>query len=205
MKRREITSMMKPYPVRTHTTLALMTSESPAYIARQVTEWSKKWWLIKLKRWVYVPAESMEWLDRLTISRWVVDPSYVSCESALSYYGMIPEGVTFTTCITPKKTQEYTTPVGIFSYKQLSPKFFRGWEQRDQMYIATPEKAFLDYLWLHPDTCHEQTIQSLRIHFPEEFSTHRFLAYMHRRDKAFFSKKLSLHIVPYLPYDWSAS
>lgn len=196
---------MQAYPVWTHHTLALMTGDTPHYIARQVTEWRKKWRLIKLKRWVYVPSDTMQFLDTMTLSRWLVDPSYVSCERAMHFYGMIPESVHITTCVTPKKTQQYDTSVWEFSYRYLASKYYRWWEQIDQIYIATPEKALLDYCWLYQESLHDKSIESLRLHFPTEFSSQRFLQYMQRRNKKSFSKKLSLSIIPYLPDDWSTS
>ncbi len=56
-------------------------------------------------------------------------PSYVSFEMALSYYGLIPEGVYAITSATSKKTATFQTPIGKFSYRTLKPQLFFGYNQ----------------------------------------------------------------------------
>lgn len=80
----------------------------------------------------------------------MVSPSYYSLESVLSWSGIIPEGAAVYTLITSKKTQQYRTRFGTFSYRHLPPPLFFGVEQRkDGAWIAAPEKALLDYLYLN--------------------------------------------------------
>lgn len=78
-------------------------------------------------------------------------PSYISFESALSYYGMIPEAVYSITSATfkKKKTKEYHTLFGNYIYRDVCPKAYPyGIELK--MYkdytwhIATKEKALCD-------------------------------------------------------------
>jgi predicted transcriptional regulator of viral defense system len=80
----------------------------------------------------------------------MVSPSYHSLESALSLHGIIPEGTVAYTLITSKKTQKYSNEFGTFSYRHLPPHLFFGVEKRaDSAFMATPEKAILDYLYLN--------------------------------------------------------
>ena len=46
----------------------------------------------------------------------IYGPSYVSKEYALAHHGLIPEGVTLVTSITPKRFKHFKTPVGEFVY-----------------------------------------------------------------------------------------
>ncbi|MFA4891166.1 MAG: hypothetical protein WC604_02335 [Candidatus Gracilibacteria bacterium] len=80
----------------------------------------------------------------------MVSPSYHSMESVLSLYGIIPEGTVAYTLITSKKTQKYSNEFGTFSYRHLPPSLFFGVGKReDGAFMATPEKALLDYLYLN--------------------------------------------------------
>lgn len=78
-------------------------------------------------------------------------PSYISLESALSFYGIIPETVYSTTSISPKATREFESELGIFSYQKIKQTAFIGYQLKDvhgeKVFIADPEKALADYLY----------------------------------------------------------
>ncbi len=82
----------------------------------------------------------------------IAGPSYVSADSALSYYGLIPERVYEISSMTTKTTRKFTTPMGVFSYTHLPlPYYSYGIrsislsESKDQFaIIAAPEKALFD-------------------------------------------------------------
>ena len=80
--------------------------------------------------------------------------SYVSLESALSHYGLIPEGVYSISSVSTKKTSDFKTPIANFTYRRIRAEINFGYqlhEYGDQNYkIAEMEKAVLDYLYLHP-------------------------------------------------------
>jgi len=87
------------------------------------------------------------------VSNLLLQPSYVSLESALSYYHFIPEGVYSMQAISTVKTISYTTPAGNFNYHSVKPAYFFGYAvvYADWLpvRIAQPEKAILDYLYLN--------------------------------------------------------
>lgn len=104
--------------------------------------------LIRLKQNLYTFPDLHP--NVFVIGQQMVSPSYYSLESVLSWNGIIPEGAATYTLITSKKTQQYDNEFGTFSYRHLSPKFFFGVEQRkDGAWMATSEKALLDYLYLN--------------------------------------------------------
>lgn len=122
--------------------------ESSSAIKTQLSRLTKKGVLIRLKKNCYTftrfPAESP------TIGQQIVSPSYLSLETVLSRQGIIPEGAIAYTFITSKKTQHYQTPFGIFYYRHLPAGFFFGVEKAaDGVWMATKEKALLDYLYLN--------------------------------------------------------
>jgi hypothetical protein len=83
-------------------------------------------------------------------------PSYVSLESALSYWNMIPERAYETSSVTIKTSKLYKTPVGRFSYQQLKiPYYSYGiknikYSSKQTILIASREKALCDKIVLTP-------------------------------------------------------
>jgi predicted transcriptional regulator of viral defense system len=82
----------------------------------------------------------------------IYSPSYVSLETALSYYGIIPETVYSITSITPKAKREFEAFGMSFSYTSIKKEAFQGYtvkkENDKTFFIAEPEKALADYLYL---------------------------------------------------------
>lgn len=78
-------------------------------------------------------------------------PSYVSLDTALAHYGMIPEIVYSVTSVTTKATREFTTPWLIFDYQKIKRQAFTGYRPMEidgtTVLIAEPEKALVDFLY----------------------------------------------------------
>lgn len=102
--------------------------------------------LIRLRKGVYQPAfQSLE-LEKTANELYY--PSYLSFESALSRYGIlsqIPYSLTFATARTTKKQSLAGREV---EYRQLKNGLFFGYNLVGGIYIAEPEKAVLDQLYL---------------------------------------------------------
>jgi len=85
------------------------------------------------------------------IANKLYQPSYISLETALSYYGVIPEVVYTATSITTKSTREFETPRGVFSYQRIKKEAFIGYTSKqiegDIVMFAEAEKALADYLY----------------------------------------------------------
>jgi len=115
----------------------------------------KKGDLIRLKNGFFVIAEKIK--ERAApyeqIANLLYGPSYVSFEWALSYYGMIPEGVYVVTSVSSAKSKHFKTPIGAFDYVSLShDRYVVGIDQKEnsagRFLIATPEKALADLVHL---------------------------------------------------------
>jgi len=78
-------------------------------------------------------------------------PSYVSLETALSYYSIIPEVVYSITSVTPKATRAFDAFGIDFSYARIKQHAFQGYIARREgttaVLFAEPEKALADYLY----------------------------------------------------------
>lgn len=123
--------------------------KQPAPLIRtQLSRLCKKKQIIRLKRNCYTFPDFHP--NAFMIGQTMVSPSYYSLASVLAMNGIIPEGATAYTLVTSKKTQQYTNTFGMFHYRHLPPHLFFGIKQReDGVWMATPEKAFLDYLYFY--------------------------------------------------------
>ena len=105
--------------------------------------------LLRLKRDLYqcTNRTSSPWL----IANQLYKPSYLSLESALSYYGLIPESVYSVTSVTTKTTREFEAGGHLYSYRTIKASAFGGYRSvkiaDEQIMIAEREKALADYLY----------------------------------------------------------
>ena len=123
----------------------------------QLSRWAKTGKLISLRKGMYafhpdeVTAASPE---ILYIANRLYEPSYISMEYALSLYELIPEYVPVVTSVTTRKTMSFKNVLGNFNYQHVVPSAFRGFRQERQgldrqVFVAEPEKAVLDFLYLN--------------------------------------------------------
>jgi len=112
---------------------------------------------VALKRWetgeiiervsqgIYIPMGANVSLENVAAQLYI--PNYLSFESALTKYGilnLIPYTLTFATT---RKTKKYTLRKQKIEFRQISPELFFGFEMKNGIYIASPEKAFLDQVY----------------------------------------------------------
>jgi predicted transcriptional regulator of viral defense system len=110
--------------------------------------------LIRLKKGLYIvsPDISNQSVSKELIANHLYGPSYISLETALSFYGIIPERVINTLSVTTKRSKIYHTPFNAFEYKTVPINYFPiGISQKivQNSYaflIATPEKALCDLI-----------------------------------------------------------
>ncbi|MFA6409894.1 MAG: hypothetical protein WCW01_06970 [Gammaproteobacteria bacterium] len=121
----------------------------------QVTKWIAKGYVIPLKRGFYTLREK----DRAQnfsvyfLANNLYSPSYVSLETALSYYGFIPEKVVAITSVTSKKTQHFDNDYGNFVYHNIKESLYDDYialtdEFSNTFLMATKERAMIDFLYL---------------------------------------------------------
>lgn len=126
----------------------------PDFDNRRLVEWKEKGYILKVRRGYYCFTERKTGEHFLFFSaNKIYSPSYVSMESALAYYNLIPEGVFMTTSVTTKNTASYDTPIGDFNYKHVKPILFFGYRlinENDIVFkIADPEKVILDFFYFN--------------------------------------------------------
>lgn len=109
---------------------------------------------IRLRRGLYVahPRLSNQEISRELIANNLYGPSYVSCESALSYHGLNPERVSTMVSAAFNRGRNYSTPLGEFEYVTVPRDYFPIGIQQvvvENQYaflIASPEKALCDLI-----------------------------------------------------------
>jgi len=167
----------------------------PQFSYRQLDRWEKKNYLRKIKQGFYMLTGQKvnEQFLFLTANK-IYSPSYISLEKALKHYGLIPEETFQITSVSSKKTASFDTKVGNFSYRHIKPSLFWGYRLlesgKQNVMMAEPEKAILDYLYLHPNLKRADDFSGMRINtdsFREQVDPKKFQTYL----EAFESKALT--------------
>lgn len=135
--------------------------------------WVRKGHLIMLRRGLYITSEEAEKSESMVFATKLYPPSYVSMELALNFYGIIPEAVFTVTSVTTRKTKEFKTPKGNFTYQKIKKEAFGGYETRRKgkisFNLALPEKAVVDFLYLNRNLLNGSPEQFQGYRFNEEF------------------------------------
>ena len=169
MKWHELISLVRDIRVFSVSVL-LAGQDSPANIRRQIDRWVKSGKLIMLRRGIYrvVAPDVHGRLHPFAVANRLRKASYVSLQSALAYYGMIPEHAPTTTSITTSRPEELDTPDGRFVFRHVKTALFFGYVEREiapgqPAVIATPEKALLDLFYLTPGSDALPYLEELRV------------------------------------------
>lgn len=95
----------------------------------------------------------------------IIDPSYISCESALSYYGIL-KIEDLIVSVNPVKTHKYKSEYGGYKFHKTKPALMKDYDLvlHNQHYfkIATPEKAIVDFFFFNPKYQTREQIKSLQ-------------------------------------------
>ena len=131
--------------------------------------------LIRLKRGLFVVSPKIlnQPLSQELIANHLYGPSYVSFQTALSYYGLIPERVHTIRSMTIKRSRNFTTPLGNFEYTGTTKDYYvigiRQEIVNDEyaFLIATPEKALCDMI-IQTAGLRLQSLKALQIYLVED-------------------------------------
>ena len=112
--------------------------------------------LVQLRRGLYLLGTELRGgpVSLPLVANLLFGPSYVSLDFALGWHGLIPEGVVEVSSVTPRRTREYATPVGRFSYTHLSLVAYGMGVRMEKtpegtsFLMASPEKALCDKVLL---------------------------------------------------------
>lgn len=168
----------------------------PDFNRLNLRSWMHKGYIVKLRNEYYAFTDYLNIPDfHRYIANRIYRPSYISLQTALSYYGMIPEAIVQITSVTTLKTMTFTNVFGEYSYQSVKPELMFGYEPKPMedgrsILFATPEKALLDLIYLNPYYHTEQDMLDLRLdddYMTDEFDVTLFREYTAQID----SKALS--------------
>jgi len=168
--------------------------ESLSSLRLQLSRWVKTGRLVQLKKGLYTLAEPYRKVipHPFVLANAMKKASYVSLQSALWYFGMIPEHVPTVTSVTTQRPERVDTPLGKFVFKHIKKDRFCGYQQVDlgsgqRAFVATPEKALLDVVYLTPGGDDYNFLAELRLQNLENLSLNTL------RELAEMSKSAKLH------------
>ncbi len=105
-----------------------------------------------VKKGLYLPSVmiSEKRTEPFLLANHLLGPSYVSFESALSYYGLIPEQVFEISSATTKASRRFNTLQGVFSFIRMPLPYYSfgirhvELDKNQHVLMASPEKALVD-------------------------------------------------------------
>ena len=145
---------------------------NPNFHSQRLSYWQNKGYIKKITKEFYVFSDT-EINENLLflIANKIYPHSYVSLETAFSYYNFIPESVYAITSATSGKTKSFETQIGYFIYRRIKPSLLFGYDLIEynnlNFKIAQPEKAVCDYFYLNPRIKSEIDFKELRFNGDE--------------------------------------
>lgn len=156
--------------------LAMLFDEPAGQVQARLSRWVRQGKLVQLRRGRYLLPERYrrEEASVFYVANYLYRPSYVSLETALEHYGLIPEAVGVTLSVSPLHGREWHTPMGIFRYRSIRDDRFWGYQEerltragdrgrQGRFLIAHLEKAILDLFYLEPGEWTKERLEALRL------------------------------------------
>lgn len=193
MKFNELRKKLLKYPVFTiRDVLKWFPKTNDKTLKVELNKWIEKGYLKKIKRGIFWFPE-IEIEDNFYLVEKILFPSYISLESALNYYGIIPDIPQITTCLTSLTTRKFKTPLGNYFYHHIKKDYFFGFRtiySQDKRFfynIALSEKALLDFIYFNSKQLKNlKDFKEERFFFEQSFSWSKFL----KMSKIFKDKKI---------------
>lgn len=126
--------------------------ESESLLKIQLARFRARGLVTKIKRGLYCFDPGT--VEEFELAGKLYQPSYVSLESALNYYGIIPDIPQAVVCLSLTNTKKITNQLGAFHYIKVKQDLFWGYQSRSKtqgvgsFLIADKQKALLDYFYI---------------------------------------------------------
>jgi len=172
--------------------LSFYPNEKRENLKAMLYRWKQKKWLCSLKRGLYEIIYPKDFnIPDMYISNVLYSPSYVSLETALSNYSIIPEVSMNVTSITTKPTRNIRNKHGLFIYHTVKQEAFTGYHiethQGFSVRIAEPEKAFIDFLYF-------KSYRNQKFNISEERINKDRIAGMNKRKLSAYAKLYNMDL-----------
>lgn len=145
--------------------IARVLNISPSSAKVAVSRYVKAGFLIRLKRNLYVLYEkwfAMPLEQKFAIANLIQTPSYISFMTALNYYEITTQlQQDFIESVAIRRSNEIEIEPTVFHYVKIKPELYFGFTRKQGFFIADPEKAFVDALYLQSLSRHSFDISSI--------------------------------------------
>lgn len=137
----------------------------PEFNPVNLSNWQSNGYITKLGKGLYTFVDYIVEKELLFFaSNKIIDPSYVSCESALSYYGILRmEGPTVS--VNSVKSHTYRSDDGGYKFHKTKPSLMKDYilvlYNQHFFKIATQEKAIVDFFFFNPRYQTKEQIKQL--------------------------------------------
>ena len=154
--------------------LLLAGKVDPKLIRLQLTRWVRAGRIYQIRRGLYciAPPYQKKQPHPFLVANHLQRASYVSLQSALAYYGIIPEVVNVTTSVSTGRPERLETPLGVFEFRHIKTELLFGYRMINFggqiALVASPEKALLDLIYLQPEGDSSAYLNELRLQHSEQ-------------------------------------
>ncbi len=152
------------------TGLLLAGEVNPADVRRQLSRWEAAGRVYQVRRGLYAlaPPFARSKPHPFVVANHMMRGSYISLQSALAHYGLIPEAVLHVTSVTTIRPGAWATPLGSFDFRRIKIELFFGYQSLEvapdqNAFVALPEKALLDLIYLQPGGADRTYLDGLRL------------------------------------------
>ena len=143
---------------------------SAAQVRLQLTRWVQTGRLIQLRRGLYALAPAWRKVEPhpFLVANKLQRGSYVSLQSALAFFGVIPEHVPVVTSVGQGRPEMLRNPLGSFQFKHMISGMMFGYTRlevasRQFAFVASAEKALLDLAHLTAGADSPEYLRGLRL------------------------------------------
>ncbi len=173
----------------------------PRFDRRRLVEWQQKNYIQKIRNGYYCFSMKERGEGSLFyLSNMIYKPSYISLETALSYYNLIPEGVYLYTGVSTRKTIMFETPFGNYKYHKIKKELFFGYKLEQigeyNVKLAEVEKTILDLFYFRR-IYDKKAIDGLRLNREiarEIINQERLLNYLSEYKSSVMERRINLLI-----------
>jgi predicted transcriptional regulator of viral defense system len=197
MKFQELLSLVADEPVFDSALLYAGDVQRHA-IQRQLARWEHDGRLHQVRRGLYSLAEPYRHVTPhpFLVANRMVNASYVSCQSALAWYGLIPEYTPATTSVTTLRPDTWDSAFGRFIFRHVKVDFLFGYAlvevaQGQSAFVAQPEKALLDLIYLTPAGDAPSFLQELRLQNQDRLDQQQLRRFAERTSSAKLQRAVS--------------
>lgn len=179
--------------------LLLAGDVDPGQCRQQLARWKRANKVIQIRRGLYALAAPYRKVapHPFAIANRMSAGSYVSTDSALAHHGLIPEHVPVVTSVTTTRSGARSNALGRFDFRHIKTDLFWGYRLEEvapgqKAFVALPEKALLDKIYLHPGAADREYLTELRLQNTEGIDPARLREAVDRAGKPKLGRALPI-------------